>query len=157
MEDPTIVEMDLERFQRLLESEADPDKRQAVQELIRKAKAELEHGLVAACRRGWIVSHPRMPRMTDAGQPEAGLDDPCGSPERAAGSDPEALRRESFAAAVHGLSERLTAASDYVASGLRLFEMATADRRGCSETLEKALEQIDRAGDIVRALRKLPD
>jgi hypothetical protein len=43
MEDPTIVKINLERFWRLLESEADPARRRTIQELIRTAEAELHH------------------------------------------------------------------------------------------------------------------
>jgi hypothetical protein len=85
--------------------------------------------------------------MTDAAKPEAGLDDFSRSPET--------VLREGFAAAVHELSERLTAATNYVAAASRLFELATPDKGGCSETLQKALAQLDRAGDVVHVLRKL--
>jgi hypothetical protein len=43
MEDPTIAKMNLERFRRLLESEADPAKRRTIQELIPTAEAALHH------------------------------------------------------------------------------------------------------------------
>jgi hypothetical protein len=43
MEDPAILKMNLERFRRLLASEADPTKRRTIEELIRSAEAELQH------------------------------------------------------------------------------------------------------------------
>jgi hypothetical protein len=43
MEDPAIVKMNLERFRRLLASEADPAKRRTILELIHKAEAALHH------------------------------------------------------------------------------------------------------------------
>jgi hypothetical protein len=92
--------------------------------------------------------------MTVAGQRKTALDDPCGSPERSDGSNPETPQRESVASAVHELSERLTAATNYVAAALRLFELTTTEKGGCSETLQKALAQLDCAGDTVRSLRK---
>jgi hypothetical protein len=92
--------------------------------------------------------------MTDAGQPTAGLDDSYGSSQRAAGPNPETSQRESLAAAIHELSERLTDATNYVASCLRVAELAMAEKTNCS-TLEKAAARLDRASEVLHALRKL--
>ncbi len=57
--------------------------------------------------------------------------------------------REPVAAALHELSERLTAANNYVAASHKLLELEHA------ELLGKALTQLERAGDILNSLRKL--
>jgi hypothetical protein len=41
MEDPTILRMNLDRFRRLLETEADPAKRQMISRLIGETEAKL--------------------------------------------------------------------------------------------------------------------
>jgi hypothetical protein len=42
MEDPAIRRMNLDHFRRLLEIEADPDKRQTILKLLREAEAKLQ-------------------------------------------------------------------------------------------------------------------
>jgi hypothetical protein len=56
---------------------------------------------------------------------------------------------EAVVAALHELSERLTAANNYIASSRRLSELGHAERLG------KALRQLERAGEILNSLRKL--
>jgi hypothetical protein len=75
----------------------------------------------------------------------------------AACEDP-ADRREAHLAAIHELSERLTAITNYLASGLRLAEIAAEGAPMTprhSEVFEKALDQANRADEAVRWLRKL--
>ena len=65
---------------------------------------------------------------------------------------------EALEAALHELCERLAAATNYVAAGQRISELAgTANAEAGRRTpaLEKALEQLDRAGEVVRSLQKL--
>ncbi len=62
---------------------------------------------------------------------------------------PRNAQTEAVGAALHELSERLTAANNYIASSLRLPELEHAERLG------KALTQLERAGDILNSLRKL--
>jgi len=57
MEDPAILNMNLERYWRLLESEADPAKRQTIQKLIRKAEGNCITMAARAGRR-WRAASP---------------------------------------------------------------------------------------------------
>jgi hypothetical protein len=61
-------------------------------------------------------------------------------------------------AVLHELSERLTAATNYLASGLRPSERTSrgpANTARQTEALEKALGQLNQADDIVISLRQL--
>jgi len=70
----------------------------------------------------------------------------------------EAGRREIVSATLHELNERLTAATNYLAASLRftatesIRPVVPSDR---SEILEKALDQINRANEEARQLRKV--
>ncbi len=80
------------------------------------------------------------------------------SPRDAPGGLPESERRETYLAAIHELSERLTAITNYLASGLRLSEIggpSTATSSRHREVLEKAIGQAARAGEAIAWLRKL--
>ncbi len=68
------------------------------------------------------------------------LDDSAGAPWK--------IHAEAVGAALHELSERLTAANNYVAASHKLLELEHAE-------LGKALTQLQRAGDILNCLRKL--
>lgn len=75
----------------------------------------------------------------------------------AAHGDP-ADRREAYVDAIHELSERLTAITNYVASSLRLSQIGgpgAAMTPRHSEVLEKALDQASQAGEVINRLRKL--
>ncbi len=101
--------------------------------------------------------------MTGADDAMAGLAITCstsvggGDPREVLSTTP-ASRPTDYAAALHELSERLTAATNYLASGFRLSErasVATADAAQLTETLGKALGQLNLADDIAILLRKL--
>jgi hypothetical protein len=68
--------------------------------------------------------------------------------------------REAYLAALHELSERLTATTNYLAAGLRLSEIepvpAVVPLRH-AEILEKAFGQVSRANEVIRRFRKLLD
>ena len=70
-----------------------------------------------------------------------GFNEPARSPRK--------FQAESVAAALHELSERLTAANNYVAASHKRLEAEHA------EPLGKALTQLERAGEILNSLRKL--
>ena len=70
-----------------------------------------------------------------------GFNEPARSPRK--------FQAESVAAALHELSERLTAANNYVAASHKLLELEHA------EPLGKALTQLERAVDILGSLREV--
>ncbi len=80
------------------------------------------------------------------------------APDEASPAGSERSRRVAALAALHELSERLTAATNYLASGLRLSERIMTDEARASrltEIMEKTLAQVNRADDSVILLRKL--
>jgi hypothetical protein len=76
------------------------------------------------------------------------------------GSLPQRELCEAHLAALHELSERLTATTNYLAAGLRLSEMESAlavRPLRHTEILEKAFGQVSRANEVIRRFRKLFD
>jgi hypothetical protein len=81
-----------------------------------------------------------------------------GSRGDAPGDPPEGDRREAYLAAIHELAERLTAITNYLASSLRLSQIGgpgAAMSLRHSEVLEKALDQANRADEVIHRLRQL--
>jgi len=67
---------------------------------------------------------------------------------------------EAYLAALHELSERLTATTNYLAAGLRLSEIESAAAAlplRHTEILEKAFGEVSRANELIRRFRKLLD
>ena len=96
--------------------------------------------------------------MTGVADATVGFGDPYRLPTRDAGSAIETSERETRAAALHELSERLTAATNYLAWALQLSKLASTGMANVTEQIEvlgKALKQLDGAGEIMSSLRKL--
>ncbi len=85
--------------------------------------------------------------MSASRDARVGCEDVVGSPRKS--------ETESAAAALHELSERLTAATNYIASSLRLSELGNTEPVEHGDRLGKALTQLERAGAILNSLRKL--
>ena len=82
---------------------------------------------------------------------------PMPPPEDKLASPPQRDLCEASLAALHELSERLTAATNYLAAALRLCEtesVTAAMQPRYTEILERALGQISQANEELRRLRK---
>ena len=76
------------------------------------------------------------------------------------GSLPQRELCETYLAALHELSEPLTATTNYLAAGLRLSEIKSAPAvmpLELIEILEKAFGQVSRANEVIRRCRRLLD
>jgi hypothetical protein len=156
MEDPTILRMNLDHFRRLLETEADPAKRQMILKLIGETEAKLppdRYPSGAPSDRGvaQMTASPRAPT------------EPCRARATPVRPTPPAQRpqrdlSEAHLAVCHELSERLTAITNYLAAALRLSEIESlpaAIPLRHDEILEKALSQVNHANEEIKRFRKL--
>ena len=158
MEDPTVVKMNLARFRRLLETEADPAKRQMLLKLIAETEAILQPDQYSV--RGPVAQRLGIVQMTaSARTPTA----PCHARASPTKPTPPTQRpqRDLYHAQLavgHELSERLTTIGNYLAAALRLSEtqsvsVATPPRH--TEILKKALGQVSLGSEEIKRFRNL--
>jgi signal transduction histidine kinase len=165
MENPAILKMNLEHFRRLLEIEADSAKRQTILKLIRETEAELHQDRLPSKAFAQTGRHDDAQLSaligTEAGGRRAGVSAAKSPPpENRRGSLLQRDAREVSRAALHELSERLTATTNYIASALRLSEIASvpaAMPANGTQILETALDQISLADETINRFRQVWD